>query len=452
MKAGILYESTNRKTKKVSFKDALLVGQAPDKGLFTPTNIPDISLEELDSLRDSDYHEIAYAVTKKFLAGEIPEEELKRICRESYNFDVPLEKAYNRVYVMRLDQGPTAAFKDFAARMMARLMSYFIKQEDRKLLILTATSGDTGSAVANAFHNIENIKVVVLFPKKEVTDRQRRQMTTLGGNVTTIALDGKFDDCQHLVKTAFADEDLKSLNLSSANSINFGRLLPQAVYYIYAYIKLYEKLGEKTVFSVPSGNFGDLMGGIIAHKMGLPVERFVVATNENDEFPNFLKTGEYKPIRPSRACISNAMNVGHPSNLARLIHMYGGWIDETGVVHKKPDMKALRKNLYAISVSDSETRESIKSAFKNYSMVLEPHGAVGWHGLEKYLKYSGWNGLAVSLETADPAKFPEEIVKILGFEPEIPESLRGLEKKKEYVEELPADYKNLKKYLLERFS
>ena len=448
----IRYESTNRKSGEVSFRQALLMGQAPDRGLFTPTSVPKIALDELESMRNKDYAGVAFDVARRFLAGEVPERELERICRESYNFEVPLEKAFGRLYVMRLDRGPTAAFKDFAARMMARLMSYFIGREGGKLLILTATSGDTGSAVANAFHNVKNITVVVLFPKNEVTSRQRKQMTTLGGNVTTVAVDGKFDDCQHLVKTAFADKDLSRLSLSSANSINFGRLLPQSVYYVYSYVKLYEKPGERIVFSVPSGNFGDLMGGVLAFRMGLPVERFVVATNENDEFPNFMKTGEYTPIRPSKACISNAMNVGHPSNLARLFRMYGGWMDETGVVHEKPDMKALRRDLYAVSVSDAQTRDAIKTAYNRCKLVLEPHGAVGWCGLEKYLKESGWEGLSVTLETADPAKFPEEIVKTLGFEPHVPESLKGLEGRIEHVEELGADYSSLKNFLQKRFS
>ena len=450
--ASVRYESTNRKADLVSFKDALLMGQAPDRGLFTPTSIPTITSDEFDSMKHLEYHEIAFNVISKFLKEEVPGVELERICREAYDFDVPLEKAHDRFYVMRLDRGPTAAFKDFAARVMARLMSYFIKKEGRKLLILTATSGDTGSAVANAFHNVENIGVVVLFPRGEVTLRQRKQMTTLGGNVTTIALDGKFDDCQRLVKSAFADPDLKALNLSSANSINFGRLLPQAVYYIYSYVKLAGKFGEKIVFSVPSGNFGNMMGGMVAQRMGLPVERWVIATNDNDEFPNFLRTGVYKPISPSKASISNAMNVGNPSNLARLFHMYGGWMDEKGLVHKQPDLKALNRDIYSLGVSNEETRKAIKDAYDKYRIILEPHGAVGWYGLERYIEESKWKGLSVCLETADPAKFPEEIVKVLGFEPEIPKSLRGIEKKKEHVQELDADYDSLKKFLLKDFS
>ena len=390
---------------------------------------------------------MAYAVTKRFLSGEVSDASLRSIVRESYDFPVPLEHVSDRVYIMRLDRGPTAAFKDFAARMMARLMQYFLKREGKQILILTATSGDTGSAVAHAFHGADNIDVVVLFPRREVTDMQRRQMTTLGGNVSCLAVDAKFDDCQRLVKQAFNDPELRGLNLSSANSINFGRLLPQTVYYFYAYANLAREAGERVVFSVPSGNFGNLMGGVLAREMGLPVEKFVVATNENDEFPRFLASGKYKPIRPSKECISNAMNVGNPSNLARLIHMYGGFLDEKGVLRKNPRLEELHKDFYSVSVSDEETRNAIKEVYDRYAMMLEPHGAVGWAGLAAYLKESGWRELSVCLETADPAKFPEEIVRVLGVTPKTPESMRGLQRKREYYEQIPSDYAALKKRL-----
>jgi threonine synthase len=272
-------------------------------------------------------------------------------------------------------------------------------------------------------------------------------MTTLGGNVSIVAVDGKFDDCQALVKRAFQDEDLHGLNLSSANSINFGRLLPQSVYYTYAYSRLCESPTEPIVFSVPSGNFGDLMGGMIAKRMGLPVRRFLVATNENDEFPSFLKSGEYMPLRPSRACISNAMNVGHPSNLARLFHMYGGWMDETGQVRMKPDIESMRRDLWSSGVSDKETRDAIKDAYERHRLILEPHGAVGWAALRQYERLEG-ESFAVSLETADPAKFPDEIRSVLGFEPEIPDSLMGLAEKTEQLESMSRDYGQLKRYLL----
>jgi threonine synthase len=259
-------------------------------------------------------------------------------------------------------------------------------------------------------------------------------------------VDGKFDDCQALVKRAFADPDLQGLHLSSANSINFGRLLPQSIYYVYAYSKLRGDVGEKIVYSVPSGNFGDLIGGIIAKEMGLPVSRFVVATNENNEFPRFLESGVYEPIRPSKACISNAMNVGHPSNLARLFHIYGGWIDNGGVVREQPDLDRMRADLWSVSVSDDETRKAIKEAYVKHKLLLEPHGAVGWKALMDYIGVEG-GGLAVSLETADPAKFPDEIVSILGVEPELPESLKGLDELEEQMVKLPGDYGRLKEFL-----
>jgi threonine synthase len=444
---SIQYESTNRRAKPVLFRQAIIQGQAPDKGLYYPTSIPKISLEEIESYRALDYHEIAFNVAWKFLEGEIPEKKLKEITKDAYNFDVPLEKVKDKFYLMRLDRGPTAAFKDFAARFMARIMQYYVNEDKHELLILTATSGDTGSAVANAFYGMDNIRVVVLFPEKEVTDRQRKQMTTLGGNITIVAVDGKFDDCQYLVKKAFADPDLAGLNLSSANSINFGRLLPQSIYYIFAYAKLYERLGEEVVFSVPSGNFGDLMGGVIARQMGLPVKQFVVATNENDEFPNFMKKEVYEPIAPSRACISNAMNVGHPSNLARLICVYGGWMDEAGVLHESPDMDAMRGDLWAVSVSDGQTRSAIDSAWREFEILLEPHGAVGWYAMQRYMKEVDDGVLSIVLETADPAKFPQEIEGVLGIDPPLPESLTGLDDKKEYFEKLGNNYSELKTFL-----
>ena len=283
---SLSYYSTNRNSPEVSFPEALLKGQAPDRGLYMPSQIPQITQEEIESFTHLPYDEIAYRVTRKFLGGEIPDEELKRITKESYDFPVPLEPVFERTYIMRLDQGPTASFKDFAARMMGRLMQYYLGLNQQKMLILTATSGDTGSAIANAFYGLDNIQVVVLFPEMEVTARQRKQMTTLGKNVTIMAMDGKFDDCQALVKEAFADPDLASLDLSSANSIKLGPLIPQIVHYFYAFARLRVGLPEDDViFSVPSGNFGDMMGGVMAMKMGLPVRRFVISVNENDEFP-----------------------------------------------------------------------------------------------------------------------------------------------------------------------
>jgi threonine synthase len=451
---AIWYYSTNHNSEKVTFWDALIKGQAPDKGLYVPESIPVLLKEELDALPSKKYFEIAFEVTGKFLKDEIPSDDLYKIVKDAYNFDIPLEHVYNRNYIMRLDQGPTCSFKDFAARMMGRLMQYYLDKKKENLFILTATSGDTGSAIANAFYGLHNINVVILFPEKEVTDRQRKQMTTLHENISIIALDGKFDDCQALVKKAFVDPELDQLKLSSANSINIGRLLPQSVYYFWAYSQLAGKQHDNIVFSVPSGNFGDLMGGIIAREMGLPVKKFIVSTNENDEVPQYLKNGIYKTIVPSRNCISSAMNVGHPSNLARIVSLYGGRMDEKGIVNQSPDLEKMKNHFFGISISDEETRKTIKMVYERHKIILEPHGAVGWEGLQKYFKANPSDEndqLCVTLETAHPAKFPKEIQEILGIDPVLPASLSGLEKKEEKMTRMANSYKEFKEYLKKEF-
>ncbi len=441
----MLFYSTNLKSPPVDLRTALLVGQAPDKGLYNPEQIPTIPEDEILLLKGKPYPEAAFAVMRRWTQGLLPNDELMKICYECYNYPVPLERVTDRKYLLRLDQGPTASFKDFAARMMARLLRHILQKESGELLILTATSGDTGSAVASAFYNVDRIRMVVLFPIAEVSERQRKQMTTLGGNVITIGIDGKFDDCQVLVKQAFVDPELKSIRFSSANSINIGRLLPQSVYYFYAYAQLQER-GERAVFSVPSGNFGNMCAGMLAWRMGLPAKRFVIATNENDEFPKFLATGRYTKIVPSRKCISNAMNVGHPSNLPRLIAFYSGVMDEQGNILKVPDLEKMRQDMYSLSITDGETRETIISAYKKYQTVLEPHGAVGWAGLERYCAENEPE-LAISIETAHPAKFPEEIKSLLGIDPELPVSLAGLDAKAEHYKTGPADYNWFKGFL-----
>jgi threonine synthase len=442
----IKFFSTNGHLDRVDFKGALLAGQAPDKGLYMPEMFPSLSPETIRNFPQMSYHQIAYQVIKPYLGDLVEESALEDMLKDAYSYEVPLERVYDGKYLLRLDRGPTCSFKDFAARLMGRLMQYFLKEEGRSMIILTATSGDTGSAVAHAFYGLENIKVIVLFPESEVTERQRRQMTTLGENIYPLAVSGKFDDCQALVKQAFVDPELKGLELSSANSINVGRLLPQAVYYFYAHSRVAPG-GEEVVFSVPSGNFGDLMGGLIALKMGLPVKKFVAATNENDEFPRFMQTGVYEPIRPSRNCISNAMNVGHPSNLARLFSLYGGQMDETGQVARQPDLSAMREEIYAVSISDEETRQTIREAYSQYKVLLEPHGAVGWAGLVRYLKEFGDWSPAVSLETADPAKFPDEIVRHTGVNPSLPPAMASLDEKEEHYLEMDGSYASLKDYL-----
>lgn len=453
LKAGTLYSSTNLNAPLTSFSGALLKGLAPDGGLYMPVSLPVFSRDELEKFSSLPYPELASHIIGSITGEEIGIEELREICNSVYTFGIPLEHVEDRHYIMRLDQGPTASFKDFAALLMGRLMQYFLGKEKRKITILTATSGDTGSAVANAFRRLENINVVILYPANEVTALQRKQMTTLGGNIRVIEIDGKFDDCQRLVKTAFMDPTLAKFNLSSANSINIGRLLPQSVYYFYAWSRLTSTSEDSCIFSVPSGNFGNLAGGILARKMGLPVKRFVIATNENNEVPLFLQNAEYHPISPSKNCISSAMNVGHPSNLARIIALYGGRMDEKGIIHKMPDMRALKIDFFATFISDAETRETIRAFFKKFGVLLEPHGAVAWAGLQQFLKKSpGYSDeLCFAVETAHPAKFRDEIKVILNIEPELPESLRKAESQSEEFLSLENNYDLLHQFIIQNY-
>lgn len=433
----IRYYSTNRNLKPtddmtpfggtVSFREALMMGQAPDEGLFMPDWIPAISRSDIAALRDRPYADAAKLVMNAYLTGDISAAKLDTCIRQSYNYVVPLEKVDTRKYIMRLDQGPTASFKDFAARMMARLMG-LLKGHKKRLNVLVATSGDTGSAVGDAYRGVAGINVYILYPREEVSGLQKKQLDTIGENVRAISIAGKFDDCQNLVKQAFADPLLRGLSLTSANSINFGRILPQIIYYVYAYAQLAEP-GEEIIFSIPSGNFGNALGCEYARRMGLPVKKIVMPVNENDEFPRFLETGRYEKVSPSRACLSNAMNVGHPSNLARFFDLYGGTVDRNGRVHVYPDRESMREKIFSVSVSDRETLETIKKIYDRYGVVLEPHGAVGWRGLEIFLEATGDRTLCVSLETAHPAKFPEAIESTIGFPPELPESMKDLQKK-----------------------
>jgi threonine synthase len=455
MSEQLRYYSTNRHLdgvpgitpfrETVSFREALLMGQAPDEGLFMPERIPILPLETFWALKGAPYAEAAMLVAQAFLADEIAEPALRRIVDDAYNYAVPLENVFARKYVMRLDQGPTASFKDFAARMMARLMSAF-SDPGKRLNVLVATSGDTGSAVGEAFKGVGGIDVTILYPRGEVSGRQKRQLDTIGGNVRAVSVDGKFDDCQDLVKQAFSDPASDDFNLTSANSINFGRILPQIVYYVWAWAQL-SRDGEPAVFSVPSGNFGDALGCEYARRMGLPMEKLVMPTNENDEFPRFLETGVYEKVSPSRACLSNAMNVGHPSNLARFFDLYGGTVDRTGVVHRAPDLDEMRKQIYSVSISDRETKKTIKRIYDQYRVLLEPHGAVGWRGLEVYLELFGDVPLCVSLETAHPAKFPDEIRELLGINPDLPQSMKDIDERSGEPVLLPNDYGEFRKYL-----
>ncbi len=451
----IRYYSTNRHLTNnagimpfagsVTFKEALIAGQAPDEGLFVPDYIPQLSLKDIHALKGKPYRETALLVAEAFLADEFSREVLAKVVVDAYNYPVPLEEVYPRAFVLRLDQGPTASFKDFAARMMARLMSH-CRPSGERLNVLVATSGDTGSAVGDAFHGVAGINVTILYPAAEVSLRQKKQLDTIGGNVQALSIDGKFDDCQNLVKQAFSDPELTKFNLTSANSINFGRILPQSIYYVYAYAQLAAP-GEQIVFSVPSGNFGNALGCEYARRMGVPVAKLVMPTNENDEFPQYLASGIYRKVAPSRDCISNAMNVGHPSNLARFFELYGGTVDRSGTVHRYPDIAEMRKYIFSVSIADDETRQTIKNIYELYRIVLEQHGAVGWAGLEAYRSANADKNLAVSLETAHPAKFPEEIEALLGITPELPASMKDIDQRQGDAVSMTDNYDNFKNYL-----
>jgi len=444
----LLFHSTNKQSPPVNLREALLQGLAPDRGLYFPEKFPQLALAEIAAFANLPYHEVAYRVLSKFTDGIIPNADLHKMCSDAYNFSIPLEKIYDRVFLMRLDQGPTASFKDFAAQMMARMFGRFLVEDGRHVTILTATSGDTGSAVAHAFHNVPGVRVIVLFPISEVSVSQRKLMTTLRDNIRTVAIDGKFDDCQAMVKQAFADPDLKHIPLSSANSINIGRLLPQSVYYFYAASRL-AKPGEPIVFSVPSGNFGDMMGSVVAREMGLPVRKIIASVNDNDAFPRFLQTGAYQKISPSRNSVSNAMNVGHPSNLARLVSVYGGQMDETGKIHRQPDLAAMRRDIFSTSVNDARTVAGVRDFWNRFQLLLEPHGSVAWQG------FQDWNAIeplgdapAVIVETANPAKFPEEVEKVVGWPPDVPENMLAALRLPEDFDHMGADYAKFKEYLL----
>lgn len=449
------FHSTNYNSMDVDFKTAILEGQASDNGLFMLNEIPRIDQKILNSFRNMNFIEIAFIIISKFIGSIIPKADLKKIINLALNFKIPIDSFETNDYICYLDNGPTCSFKDFGARMLARIMEYFLEIENKNLTILTATSGDTGGAVAQAFYEMPRIKVVVLYPRNEISILQRKQMTTLGRNIIALGIDGKFDDCQRLVKTAFADRDLEQLNLSSANSINFGRLFPQTLYYFWSYSRVIKREGEEVIFSVPSGNFGNLTAGLIAKRMGLPVKRFVSAVNENDEFPQFLRTGIYKKVEPSKNCISNAMNVGHPSNLARIFDLYEGRIDETGKVYEIPNMNEIRKDIISYSISDNATKDTIIDFYNKYQKLIEPHGAVGWAAIKFYRKtYPKHKNLkSITFETANPSKFPNEIISLTNITPEIPNSLKKIIKSKEFLDQNTIkNYNDFKIFLIGEFS
>lgn len=448
----IRYHSTNRNLPReevhptVAFSDALFKGLALDGGLFMPDRIPTLSPDELTALTGKPYSEVAYSVLHKYLQTEIDGDDLKKIVTAAYDFDIPIERLDEQTHIMRLDQGPTASFKDFGARFMARMMAH-LRPDEQEVTVLVATSGDTGSAVGEAYHGLDGFCVFILYPRDEVSTIQKQQLDSIGDNVEAVAVDGKFDDCQRLVKKAFTDSDLAGFNLTSANSINIGRLLPQIVYYVYATINTSE-YPQPVIFSIPSGNFGNCLGCELARRMGLPMGRIIIAVNENDEFPRFLQTGVYEKVDPSRACLSNSMNVGNPGNLARYFDLYGGILTKDGTINVPPDMKAMRERLTSTSVSDDATVALIKEMYEEKGILVEPHGAVGLEALRRF-REQGDTTPAICLETAHPGKFSNILEEILHIEIAPPESFRKFSHRKNHADRLDNNYASFKDYLIE---
>ncbi len=405
------FYSTQRKSPIVGLYEAVMNGLAPDGGLYMPFSIPRLPNDFFKQTDSMSFQDIALEVGKNFFAPDVPHNTLMKIINESFNFDVPLVKLDAQLYVFELFHGPTCAFKDFAARFMARLFGFFSEKSQQEITILVATSGDTGSAVAHGFLNVNGVKVIILYPSGKVSSLQEKQLTGMGGNITALEVQGTFDDCQQLVKRAFLDRELKEkMTLASANSINIARLLPQSFYYVYLCAKLNEQKNPLVV-SVPSGNFGNLTAGIIAKKMGAPITKFVAATNSNNVVPLYLQTGDFKP-KLSVSTISNAMDVGNPSNFSRMLELY-----DNNIVKMKDD-------IYGASFSDAETKEAISNVFKKYKYSIDPHGAIAYCGLIDFMK-NFKEGVGVFLETAHPAKFFEEVEKIVGVSVPIPERLKG---------------------------
>ncbi len=427
------YFSTNRVSPHVSFREAVLNGQPDDKGLYFPSAIPHLEAGFIDRLTDMANEQIAFDVIRPYVAGEVPDEILYEICRETVNFKFPLIPITDRISTLELFHGPTLAFKDVGARFMSRCLQYFSRDDGEKTIVVVATSGDTGGAVAAGFHGVEGIEVVILYPKGKVSKVQELQLTTLGGNVTTLELHGNFDDCQALAKHALADGELQSkVHLTSANSINVARWLPQQFYYFFG---LKQWKGEPPVISVPSGNFGNLASGILAHIAGLPVKKFIAACNANDVVARFLATENYEPHK-SVATLSNAMDVGAPSNFVRILEIFG---------NKFVDLK---EKLESVSISDEVTARTMLDVYKETGYILDPHGAVGYRALADYLETDP-NSRGLFLETAHPVKF-DSVREIIGTFGETPTSVDELYAKTKVSTEMDNDYEVLREVLLSK--
>lgn len=429
------YYSTNNRSKYVSLHDAVVNGLAEDRGLYMPEKINRLPEEFFKNIDKMSFQEISFEVAKAFFTDDVDEKSLKDIVYDTLSFDCPVKKVCDDIWTLELFHGPTLAFKDVGARFMARLLEYFIRQEAHQTVnVLVATSGDTGSAVANGFLGVEGIHVYVLYPKGKVSKIQECQFTTLGRNITAIEIDGVFDDCQSLVKSAFMDGDLnKHMKLTSANSINVARFLPQAFYYFNAYARMKANgLAENLVMCVPSGNFGNITAGLFAREMGLPIRRFIAANNANNIFYNYLKTGVYEP-KTSVQTIANAMDVGDPSNFARIYDLYNGSHDKISSI------------ISGGTYTDDEIKAAVKQCYKDNSYILDPHGACGYQALKDNLK-KGETG--VFCETAHPAKFKDTIEKIIDKEIEIPQRLSDFMKGKKQTVELSNRFDDFKTFLL----
>ncbi len=429
------YYSTNGKSDQVTLRDAVVKGLASDKGLFMPEVIKHLPESFFEEIQNLSFQEIAYKVADAFFGEDIPSDTLKQIVCDTLNFDCPVVKVKDNIYSLELFHGPTLAFKDVGARFMARLLGYFIQQEgNQKVNVLVATSGDTGSAVANGFLGVDGIHVYVLYPKGKVSAIQECQFTTLGQNITALEVDGVFDDCQALVKNAFMDADLnKHMKLTSANSINVARFLPQAFYYFYAYAQM-KKLGkaDQLVVCVPSGNFGNITAGLFGKVMGLPIKRFIAANNANDIFYNYLQTGEYHP-QSSVQTIANAMDVGDPSNFARIFDLYKG-------CHS-----AISSEISGATYTDEQIAETVKACYRETGYLLDPHGACGYRALQENLTA---NECGVFLETAHPAKFKSTVESIIEDEVEIPAKLAAFMKGSKKSIEISKNFADFKAYLM----
>ncbi|MGV3505284.1 MAG: threonine synthase [Adhaeribacter sp.] len=430
------FYSTNKQTPLVSLKEAVVKGLADDNGLFMPSRIPQLPASFFEQIENKSLAEISLEVASTLLKDEISKEELRPIVEESMNFEIPVVPVHDSIYALELFHGPTHAFKDVGARFMARLLAHFTRGSQKQITVLVATSGDTGSAVAAGFLDVPGIQVVILYPSGKVSDIQEKQLTTLGSNITALEIDGTFDDCQYLVKKAFLDKELnQKLQLTSANSINIARLVPQSFYYHYAYAQV-KAQGKEVVFATPSGNYGNLTGGILAKRMGLPVHKFLAATNRNDIVPAYLQTGHFIP-RPSEHTISNAMDVGNPSNFARLMDLF------------ENSLENIRQDIVGYHFSDEQTRQLMQQVYQQYGYILDPHGAIGYGALRDYLQDKP-NLTGIFLETAHPAKFIDVVEDTIPVKVSIPSNLQQAMDKQKTSIPMPSAYEALKNFLVSR--